>query len=364
MFRRLRPIITILVPAILVLLVLDLALFRSGFYYQWVERESTAGALMNARAWALHQIRPGMKNVLVLGDSRIGQGFSPAIANERTNRSDINFVSLAIPGSTPRIWYYFLRSIDPQGDRFAAVVLMADSLRDDTLFEDFTNRQLDLNYLVPLVTPFDLGKLPRSFSRSELQERAALDIILPAAAMQNDIRSFIREPKARIDDIRRWNAIRWQLMWDYPGVEGRLPELDPATGLPFSFSSLRPGLQQKLRGYFHGMRMKPAPEKIEALNGYRSLWIGDIAARYREHGVPVIVFQIPRGPYHMQLVPALPANGTYAAMADAGQVKLLDATMFVDLEQPQYFFDQIHLNTAGRRKLSERLPGELSTLIP
>jgi lysophospholipase L1-like esterase len=112
------------------------------------------------------------------------------------------------------------------------------------------------------------------------------------------------------------------------------------------------------------MHMQPAREQIEALNAYRSLWIGDITARYREHGVPVIVFQMPRGPYHMQMVPALPANGAYAAMADAGQVKLLDATTFVDLEQPQYFFDQIHLNSAGRRKLSERLPDELSTLIP
>lgn len=366
MFRRLLPIIRLVIPTALILLALDLALFRSGFYYQWIERKSTAGAVMTARAWALHQLRPGMKNVLVLGDSRIGQGFSPALANQVAARDGINFVGVAIPGSTPRVWYYFLRSIDPQGERFAAVALMADSLRDDTLLEDFTNRELDLNYLAPLATPGDLSTLPGSFSKAELQERSRIDIVFPALAMQSDLRGFLRGPRARIEDIRRWNELRWQLMSNYPGVNERVPDLkfDPATGLPSDYSGMRPGLQQKLRGYFQTMKMKPSPDRMNMLNAYRNLWIGGIATRYGEHGIPVISFQMPRGPYHGKMMPVLPASGAYAEMASVGKVELLDTGTFGNLEQPQFFFDHIHLNSTGRKQFSEQLSAELKPLIP
>lgn len=365
MFRRLLPIIKLVVPAVLVLAAIDLLVFRSGFYYQWAERKSTVGAVMTAHDWALHQVRPGMKNILVLGDSRIGQGFSPAIANA-TAKPGINYVGVAVPGSSPRVWYYFLRSVDPDGRLFSAVVLMADSVRDDVLLEDFPDRGIDLNYLVPLLQVRDLGKLPQSFQNSELRERARLAILFPAVSMQEDIRGFLLHPRARIDDLRRWFAIRWESVSHYPGIPDRLPELSPTlvNGLPIDLAGMRPGLQQKMRGYFQTLRLAPSPDRIAALNGYRNLWIGGIAARYQDHGVPVILFQIPRGPYHGALVPVRPADGAYAQMAKAGRIKLLPPGEFIDLEQPKYFFDHLHLNSAGRKEFSTRLPAALTPFIP
>lgn len=365
MIRRLLPIIKLAVPVLLVLAMLDLLVFRSGLYYHRVERRSTAGAVMVARASALRQLRPGMKNVLVLGDSRIGQGFSAKIANANAEQTRINYVGVAVPGSSPRVWYYFLRSIDPDARHFSAVALMADSLRDDVVLERLADRGLDLNYLVPLVGLRDMAILPGSFPSAETRKRARVIIAMPMVAMQDDIRGFVRHPLARIKDWSRWNAVGWDSADNYPGIAERLPDLssDPVGKLPIDITGMRSGLQQKMRGYFQTLGMKPAPGRSAELNGYRNLWVGKIAGHYRQRGVPVILFQIPRGAFHQALVPVRPPNGAYAAMAAAGKIELLPADAFNDLEQPQYFFDHIHLNSTGRKLFSARLPAALSPLI-
>ena len=106
-----------------VVVLLDALVFRSGFYLRWLEPQSVAGSTRNAVRRVEATISPGRRNVLVMGNSKIGEGLSTALADANTEGSGLHFISGFIPGSALRIRYSLLREIDPQANRFAAIVL-------------------------------------------------------------------------------------------------------------------------------------------------------------------------------------------------------------------------------------------------
>ena len=71
-------------------LILDQLVFR-GVYLSFLEPESTAGMTLLARSIQSSNYVPGKKNILILGDSRIGEGFSARIANEIGTPTRIQF---------------------------------------------------------------------------------------------------------------------------------------------------------------------------------------------------------------------------------------------------------------------------------
>src|SRR5271165_5951255 len=86
---------------------LDAALFRTGLYRPLIEPQSYAGetelALRQASA---------RDAVVVVGDSRIAEGFSATVANGVTHGAPF-FVNASVHGSTLRCWYYLLREANP-----------------------------------------------------------------------------------------------------------------------------------------------------------------------------------------------------------------------------------------------------------
>src|SRR5205823_12296434 len=60
----------------------------------------------------------GLKEVLVLGDSRIAEGFSSRLADELGSASGLKFVSLAEPAASANTWYYMVRDVDPTTRRY------------------------------------------------------------------------------------------------------------------------------------------------------------------------------------------------------------------------------------------------------
>ena len=111
----------LLVGAVLLLwFAFESLLYRSGAYFAIAEPDSNAGAVVNALLVLDRHFRPGVRTVLVLGDSRVAEGFSGPLARAG---SEVDFISLSIPGSTPRTWYYLLREINRRGYRYEAVLI-------------------------------------------------------------------------------------------------------------------------------------------------------------------------------------------------------------------------------------------------
>lgn len=357
--RRLRPLLSLVILVLAAWLLVQTLLLRSGWYYRWTERGSTVGAVHSALRMAGKQHHPDLFNVLVLGDSRVNEGLSFTVANAAVG-TDINLVRASVAGSTPRVWYYLLRKIDPHCERFDAVALVASfDAMGDTLAGNLTDRRLDLAYLVPLVGLRDLHELPASFTDPELQHRARRSILLPLLSLREDIKQMFGDLDKRLASVRwhRQHGIATAL--SYSGRKDRLPELD-FSGVgesPPPLDGVTESSRPYLASYLRRLLGNPGSERDWSAENhdYVQHWLGRIAQRCGDSTDRMLMLQLPRGPYHAQLGdPFEPSSAALQLMRDHG-FELIEPRDLRDLESPEFYFDGLHLNAAGRLRYSESL---------
>jgi len=101
----------------------DGVIFHSGLYVSILAPNSYAGRIAEITKAERKRAPSGLKEVLVLGDSRIAEGFSMSLANELGATAGLKFVSLAEPAASANTWYYMIRDVDPTTRRYAAIVI-------------------------------------------------------------------------------------------------------------------------------------------------------------------------------------------------------------------------------------------------
>jgi hypothetical protein len=363
MFSRLSALLKLVAAVALVLVLIDAAAFRSGWYYRWAAPNSTTGSTVRTIMSIRHYFDPARRNVLVLGNSQVGEGFSFPVAETALGRDRLHFINGSIAGTLPRVWNYLLRKVDPKATRYAAIVMMVDY--DATYWHETTDYPLDTPELAALLRLTDLRDYPASFTRPELHSRAVRTILFPMQAMREDLADFLLHPSDRLDELehkrRDWiNGGAW-----YGGHNDALPDLsiDKTTGMPADWSEVDGAIKTKLESYFNGLRTPMSADAREANIAYEREWIGRIAARYRANGVPVIVFQMPRGPWHGALTPAPRPNAALLELQRAGDIEVVPGDAFVQFEQPRYFTDTLHMNHAGREAFSALLAQKIAPLL-
>lgn len=333
-------------------LLLDQFVVRT-LYTRVVEPESTAGTTALARDVVAAEYRADMRNVLVIGDSRIGEGFSPVFANHIGHPRGINFVRLGLAGTTPRVWHYVLRAVDPQRNRFVAVYLMAAGYRDDEVREDYANRALDTAYLAPMLEWRDLFEYPASFTDETAFKQARLAVAFPESALHRDLVAFVGAPLTRLKKATVWHQGYPNWLRDYPGRSEAMPIAQQPFTTDAVLATLQGRARDELADYFRQLQAPP----IDAAKAfaYRSQWYGRIAASYAQTATAINVFLIPRGPYHAALDVAASPNGALVNLADKHLVRLLPAALGTRYERPEFFFDHLHLNAKGRASFSKTL---------
>ena len=112
-----------LLLGIVAFICVDGAIFHSGLYVSILAPSSYAGRVSRITRAEKERAPSGLKEVLVLGDSRIAEGFSATLANELGSPSGLKFVSLAEPAASANTWYYMVREVDPTARRYAAIVI-------------------------------------------------------------------------------------------------------------------------------------------------------------------------------------------------------------------------------------------------
>lgn len=364
MFFRLSPLLKLVAAIAISLILIDAAIFRSGVYAWWMEPDSTGGSVVNAVAAIRHYTDPKHRNVLVLGNSQIGEGFSWPTADATLGEGNLHFVNGSVAGTTPRLWSYLLREVDPDCNRYAAIVLMVD-YDPSRWHSSFANYPLDTSYAAPLLRIGDLNDYPTSFSDASLRERARRAILFPMQAAHEDILDFLAHPLKRRKEIVEGRPGWIAATAVYPGHQEALPSLsiDKNTGMPSDWGPDAATLKPRLESYFHDLRKNASAEAVSANINYEHLWVGRIAQCYRANGVPVIVFNIPRGPWHGLLTAAPQTNAALLDLHKAGVIDLLPGDAFVQFEQPQFFFDTLHMNHAGREAFSALLAQKVSPLV-
>src|SRR5437016_823755 len=101
----------------------DGVVFHTRLYTSILAPDSYAGRMAVITRAEKHRASSGLKEVLVLGDSRMAEGFSAAVANELSSVAGLKFVNVAEPACAVNIWHYVLREVDPTGRRYWAIVV-------------------------------------------------------------------------------------------------------------------------------------------------------------------------------------------------------------------------------------------------
>ncbi len=339
------------VAGIALFFAIDRAVFGSSLYFRWVAPASGLGTMSQALDRIAHA--PADRSaVIVIGDSRIGEGFSAELATGEASRlgSPVSFANGAVAGSMPRVWYYMLRRIFQDEPRLAGIAIMLSSYHDNDP-EPSADRLGDIVFVHPLLSLADIAEFPPSFPSGPAQTEAAEAILFRGLFYKNDLQDFLYDPARRVTEVRAWREHGREWVAAYPGRDASLAGLTMDLRTGQLTGAMPPG--DLMVHYANNLREYGGrPPDNPAAESYRREWLGGIADLCRRAGVTLYVFRIPRGPLHGLVDADEQPTGVVAELARSGRIVLLPAATFDGLERPEFFFDALHMNHAGRELFS------------
>ncbi len=338
-----------LLLGIIAFICVDGAVFHSGLYLSILAPSSYAGRIWRITRAEKQRVPSSLREVLVLGDSRIAEGFSAALANELGSSAGLKFVSLAEPAGSANTWYYMVREVDPTTRRYAAIVIPYG-----IGYEPNSADPLRISMTAPLLRYGDCFHFASGFQRSSGRFRAFIAPILRGSAYQDDVADFLAHPFARIQNIRQ-EPTRIHSREIYKGRDYDLvgTSYDPATGQV----TFAPKLTEAQRSAFRRSLIQPSQSDTEYSLKLQRDWIPRIMDRYSHSPTAIVLTPVPRGPF--------PELGGFSKdsvlpnfVLERTKFSLPEHT-FDFLEKPENYFDAFHLNAKGRQKFTDALVSEL-----
>ena len=328
----------------------DSLLFRAGWYNAYLEPDSSAGSLEAQLHWLRDSPVHHPPEVLVIGDSRIAEGFSSPIAGLTTGQA-LRFWNFGLGGTTPRVWYYTLRAADPTRRRFQSIVIALDKYPDRDWFAEFEDRISDQNYIVMRLGLSDCFDFASSMHTSEIRQRALFGCLFRGIVLRNDVQTFLSHPEARLTHAADWRQNGLGYSDGYGGKTENLRGLS----VDWSHRTIHfpDGVSEATRANVMRFVLPEPAENRGALARYRQRWLGGILDLYKDSPTHLIFLQLPRAP--LVDPEARAGKGFVDSLTLSPHIQVLPAPTFVDLERPEFFADGLHLNRNGRAVFSERL---------
>ena len=348
----LRP-IGVYLAAAAAFMLLEALVFRTGFYAQFLEPISSAGIFEGSLRDELGRRQLGPDEVLVIGDSRIGEGFSAPIANDSRGERGYYFANGSVPGTTPRSWYYELRDLDPTRRRYHAIVLPVESYEDVDTQENYSNRTLDLHYVVARLRYSDILEFTFSFQTARDRFEVFRGSLLKGFIYQPDLLALIENREKRMKDVAQWreHGSEWR-----NGYGGRQEDL---RGLEVNWASgtirMPENLPPDRRASLQATILTPPAPHTGQFEMYQRKWFGKIINLYRGSETRLVFLALPRGPAPRPDPPVVHLSHSIRDFSSSGQAILLPERAFQSLERPECYFDALHLNSRGRRLFSVML---------
>ena len=349
----------LVVAAFVLFAFVDVVAFRTALYRSLLDPSSSTGSFETAIA-QVRALAPNPRDdVLVLGDSRIYAGLDPHAASVASG--SLRFLNAGIPGTTPRCWPFFVRAIDPNANRFRAVVIPVDTYGDDDSAigsRDGDDRPMDLRFVVFQTRLTDLPKLAGSFSDPRERIDYGIDLFWRGAELRDDFQALLADPLARVTALEQ---ARVSPAYDPLASHLRAESL---AGMRVDFATnsivFPPSLSPSERGAIAAQVLEvPKPSPSYAL--YRLQWLGPIAARYAATGVPVFFVRIPTRPAHRYS--SQTPSGSLVEIARRYGARFIPASPYIALERPDLFADEDHLNRAGSLRFSRLLGHDIATAV-
>ncbi len=360
--HRIRRLLFEFVAAAAIFVGLEALLFRTDLYPSMLKPDSYSGrSYFTLQFLDEHRPEPDNAAVLVVGDSRIGEGFSAKIADQLTRERNLEFFRAANAGTNLRVWFYLLREIDPQADRFTAVVIPMTSY-GDLGQNQAVMAELNINSVIPLLRYSDvLSFARRGIEKGEMRSRAATVTLLKGIGYRQDFQDFVNAPGERLRHIERYREHRYAAEYQYQGRQQSLaglaydsrqdrilypPDLD-----------LRPAARLTLERVVRGRNFSHDNRE------FHQMWLGRIVKHYHRSDTRLVFVRLPRGP--LRIAPPGPPDpeSVLRSLASNDQVSLLAEGAFDSLEYPEFYFDGLHLNREGRLRFSRILAEQIADLL-
>jgi hypothetical protein len=339
----------------LVFFALEALVFRTGVYLPYLEPFAMAGNLQR-RLWDEEKrFYAGSYEVIAVGDSRMG--FRARVANQLTAETGYTFATIAIPGTTPRCWYYMLREVDPHVNRYSAVIIAVNDYDESA---DEAGRLLDLNYLVPILRCPDIPEFTLSFDNWQARWLAFRGSLLKGLFFKNDFQDFLVNHKKRMERLQ-WDresgaSIVYNGVWGTRDVAGL--SVDWKAGKILSYPDWMDADQRQQTNDILLPPFMPASDG----GAYGRKWFGKIVDRYRGTSTRIIFIQLPRGPV-VRPWSLWPRRGPIRRLAAEGTTLLANQNAFDSVERPDLFGDAMHMNHPGAERFSVLLAREVRRLL-
>ncbi len=330
---------------------LDGAIFHTGLYASVLAPDSYAGRMAVITRAEKQRVPSGLKEVLVLGDSRMAEGFSTAVANELGSVAGFKFVNLAEPASSVNTWLYMLREVDPTARRYWAIVVPYGIGHEPNSAEP-----LRISMAAPLLRYGDCFDFASAFQLWSGRFRAFTACILRGSAFQSDVVDLLEHPIARIKNIQQ-EPKRIHSRAVYKGRDYDIvgTTYDPRTGQVTFPPQLTEAQRQTLR---ESLVRPPQSETQQSLKLQRD-WIPRILSRYSNSPTTIVLTPVPRGPFGGLPGFSMTYHAIFPSVVTNRAIFPLPEQTFDFLEKPEYYFDGYHLNAKGRQRFTETLVAEL-----
>ena len=336
----------------------EFAIFHTDAYYTILRHDSSTGSVEMSIRNELKRVRNSPRQVLAVGDSRMG--FLPRYANEL--ETGYEFGTIALGGATPRDWYYMLRGADPSANRYSAIIIPMDDYEDVEIDEDQSVRAADLYYLIARLRYSDIFYFVRSYRHDPKLEWAAVrGVVLKGLIYKRDFQEFLLHPTARIQMVKLARKDSYQWNYNYVGPNENME------GVTIDWKNrtltVPPGFTDEQKAAYEYRFLSPRTPYRGDRTSYMHQWLGKIYERYRGSKTRLIFLQLPRGPFVRPDQPAFNPHSSVRELAAQPGVILLPEHLFESLERPALFIDQMHLNGPGGAEFSRMLGKQVSQTL-
>lgn len=337
----------------------EAALFHSGFYASYIKPDSSAGQVMSMLTHERDREIRSRRQVLAVGDSRMS--FRPKIAHQHAPSSGYRFATIMVPGTTPRVWYYMLREVDPTRDRYAAILIPIDDYDDDD-WENMADRAADLHYLAPLLRLSDVVDFTSSFDSWTMRWEALRSVLLRGWTYHKDFQALLTDHAERIE------AINWVNEQGARAIYDHVPSDNNLKGLTVDYATRTvhypEGITDAGRVIIQANLLRAAtPRRTGQRAIYRMRWFGKLAQYYRGSRTKLIILRAPRGPVVRPDLAVDEPSSSIRELARRGDVLLINEKVFDELERPELYVDGVHLNNPGSVRFTQLITDETIRLL-
>ncbi len=330
---------------------LDGVIFHTGLYVSILAQDSYAGRLAVITRAENQRPASGLKEVLVVGDSRMAEGFSTTVADELGANAGLKFVNLTEPAASVNTWYYMLREVDPAARRYRAIIVPYG-----VGYEPSTADPLRISMAAPLLRYGDCLDFASAFQRWSGRFRAFTACILRGSAYQSDVADFLEHPIARMRSIQQ-ERNRLHSRAVYKGRDYDLvgTSYDPKTGEV----TFPPRLTETQRQAIRTSLVQPSRAEVQYFLKLQRDWIPRILDRYSNSPTAIVLTPLPRGPFVELSGFSMAYDVVFPSVITQRAAFSFPKQMFDFLEKPEYYFDGYHLNAKGRQRFTETFVAEL-----